>query len=58
MSKRTERPDEQKPFDSRRTNRVTLVTPRNPAPAAAVPEPAPAAQDDTDQSVPSSSDSA
>ena len=33
MSKREERSDERKPFDSRRTKAVTLVTPRNPAPA-------------------------
>ena len=34
MSKRTERSDETNPFDSRRTTRVVVFTPRNPVPAA------------------------
>lgn len=37
MSKRTERSDEPNPFDSRRTTRVVVFTPRNPVPAAGVP---------------------
>ena len=32
MSKRTERSDEPNPFDSRRTTRVVMFTPRNPGP--------------------------
>jgi len=30
MTKSTERSHERNPFDSRRTNRVSLITPRNP----------------------------
>jgi hypothetical protein len=33
MSKRKHQSHERKPFDSRRTNAVKIVTPRNPAPA-------------------------
>ncbi len=47
MSKRSERSHEPKPFDSRRSKRIRLVTPRNPAPA---PPPTSAAKDDVDQS--------
>ncbi len=40
MSERREPSREHKPFDSRREARVTLVTPRNPAPAPPASEPA------------------
>jgi hypothetical protein len=49
MSKPTERSHEQKPFDSRRTKRVTLVTPRNPVPTAVAPSSAPTEKDDPGQ---------
>jgi hypothetical protein len=39
MSKRTERSDEPNPFDSRRTTRVAVFTPRNPGPVAGAPAP-------------------
>lgn len=54
MTKSTERSHERKPFDSRRTNRVSLITPRNPpAPAAAAQPLLQAEKDDTDQPAPS-----
>lgn len=54
MTKSTERSHEQNPFDSRRTNRVSLITPRNPpAPAAAAQPLGQAGKDDTDQPAPS-----
>ena len=49
MSKRTERSDAPNPFDSRRTTRVVLFTPRNPVPAAGAP--APDEKDDADRPV-------
>ena len=56
MTNRTERSHEQGPFDSRRTNRVSVVTPRNPAPAGVAQSPAPPEKDDAGESVLSSSD--
>ncbi len=49
MSKRTERSDEPNPFDSRRTTRVVMFTPRNPGPTdgAAAPD----EKDDADRPV-------
>jgi len=51
MSKRTERSDEASPFDSRRTTRVVVFTPRNPVPAAGA---TPDEQDDAGRATASS----
>ena len=49
MSKRTERSDEPNPFDSRRTTRVVMFTPRNPGPTDGAPDPD--EKDDADRPV-------
>ena len=48
MSNRKEQSHDRKPFDSRRAKPVTLVTPRNPAPAPSSSEPT--EKDDAGQS--------
>jgi len=56
MTNHSERSHDRTPFDSRRTNRVTLVTPRNPPADAGTLPPDPAEKDEDGNSAPSSAD--
>ena len=58
MGKGTERSHDQRPFDSRRTKRVSVITPRNPARAKDAPAPTNPEQDGKGESVPAASKSA
>ena len=56
MSKQSERSHEPNPFDSRRTKRVSVITPRNATRAEEAQSPAQAEKGDGDESVASSAD--
>jgi len=56
MTNHSERSHDRTPFDSRRTKRVTLVTPRNPPAEAATLSPDPAEKDEAGNPTPSSAD--